>query len=637
MRDAEQLQSRVEKLEAENEALNNQVKLLVQTEQRLYRTQNQVDAQLKRLKALSDFALRCSHLSAEEEIVAEALSLLRDLFDMDVVQLVRIREQQGTLRYFVFDETSETLWTDSGVFEPIDASETADKLADAQKVASLDTQNQTPRSLFAVRECLKKGQSDVEDLRAGDTCLLAPLRPSAEALYGYILLLKRAGAKRSFFKTSLSKDNAPFLQLLTSHLERTLRDNHTMGSLRARSHQLTENNEKLQKSLEQVGKLESLGRLAGGIAHDFNNLLTIILGNANLVRKELTDSPLIADIDQIVDASERASSLTSQLLAFGRKQERNLEVFDPNLVIRRLEKLLTRLLGRNISLRTDFGDFEHRIRADKSQLEQVIMNLVVNARDASEGQGEIEVRTRVVHSTDDGDQQPHIEISVRDYGQGMDEHTKKRIFEPFFTTKELGQGTGMGLATVYGIVKQSDGSIAVDSAVGEGACFRVRLPAIRPKNAGSTSDVPTGPLSRRRDTILLVDDEHGIRNLSQRILEEAGYRVLTAENGQDALNLAEGEYDSIDLLLTDVVMPRLGGVELTAELRHTRPSLRVLFITGYTGNALAEHGITGTSNERCLRKPFTPSALLEEVESLLTPLRSEATTQHDSRLPHLHR
>jgi two-component system, cell cycle sensor histidine kinase and response regulator CckA len=380
----------------------------------------------------------------------------------------------------------------------------------------------------------------------------------------------------------------------------------------------------LEEQLRQSQKMEAVGRLAGGIAHDFNNLLTAIAGHTELLLEDLgEDDGIRSDIEEVMRAVDRASTLTRQLLAFSRRQVLQPRLLDVNQVISDLGRLLHRLIGEDVSLQTSYDPDIGRIRADQGQVEQVVMNLVVNARDALPGGGVIEIRTSSVHVGEDSPEHrrgarpgDYAAIVVHDDGVGMDEAVLSRIFEPFFTTKEQGKGTGLGLPTAYGIVSQSGGCILVDSTLGIGSTFRVLFP----EENGTPEEKPQVPAASEDNSgsemILLVEDEVAVRRLGVRILERRGYNVLEAASGQEAVRLFEQMAPQIDMLVTDVVMPEMGGTELARRLRAMKPSLRVLFTSGYTADAIAHDGglEDGTA---FLEKPFTPEVLAQKVRDVL--------------------
>ena len=380
----------------------------------------------------------------------------------------------------------------------------------------------------------------------------------------------------------------------------------------------------LEGQLRQAQKMEAVGRLAGGLAHDFNNLLTAITGYGDLVLGTLpADDARRADVEEIRIAADRAAALTQQLLAFSRKQVLQPRVLNLNVVVLNAEKLLRRLIGEHIVLEAVLDPALGSVKADPTQLEQVIVNLAVNARDAMPQGGRLLLQTRNAqldtgYTSEHSMVQPgdYVQLAVSDTGLGMDEQTKTRLFEPFFTTKELGKGTGLGLSTVYGIVKQSGGYIWVYSELGCGTTFKVYLPLVE---AAATVDVPAPApeaAPRGSETVLLVEDEPALRAVARRVLQRQGYTVLEAADGDAALALVATHQGPLDLLVTDVVMPGLSGRDLADRLTAARPDLRVLFVSGYSGEALAHHGILDP-DLAYLEKPFNPDALAIKVREVL--------------------
>lgn len=389
--------------------------------------------------------------------------------------------------------------------------------------------------------------------------------------------------------------------------------------------------EQLETQLRQAQKMEALGQLAGGIAHDFNNLLTAILGNAELMddileRQMEGDPPssLTKAIEQVRQAGQRAASLTAQLLAFCRRQVRRPLVLDPNEAVEKLETMLRRLIGEHIRLETSLTEGIDHVYIDAGQLEQVLLNLALNARDAMPDGGDLLIRTRERTLDPDearrqigGKPGPYVLLEIQDRGSGMSDEILQRIFDPFFTTKPTGKGTGLGLATVYGIVAQAGGFITVDSRLGEGSTFRVFLPAVEAERGEATQDRPVGRLLRGRETILLCEDEEMVRKLAREILESAGYTVLVAGDGRQALEL-ERQRDElpIHLLVTDTIMPGMNGRELATRFLDRRPRARVLYISGYTDDVIAPHGVLDEKSE-FLGKPFSATTFLRRVRDVL--------------------
>jgi len=381
---------------------------------------------------------------------------------------------------------------------------------------------------------------------------------------------------------------------------------------------------KLEEQLRQAQKMESIGQLASGVAHDFNNLLTVIRGYADLLQRKMGASgPWTEGLEQIRRASERAAALTRQLLAFSRQQILSPIILDLNDLVTDLDKMLGRLIGEDITLTTILQPELWYITADPGQIEQVIMNLVVNARDAMPTGGKIVIETKNIY-LDESYAQTHFEVpigpcvmlAVTDTGHGMDKPTMARIFEPFFTTKEQGKGTGLGLATVYGIVKQSGGDIAVDSEPGQGTTFKIYLPATEESTSISLPRSQTQPLTRhRRETILLVEDNDLVRSLVQDALQVEGYTILEAASGGEALLIARQQQGRIDLLLTDVVMPEMSGGKLAEQLQALHPQLKVLFMSGYV-DVVERHKML-TAEIEFIHKPFSPSKLTAKVRQVL--------------------
>ncbi|HEY1271334.1 MAG TPA: ATP-binding protein, partial [Terriglobales bacterium] len=376
-----------------------------------------------------------------------------------------------------------------------------------------------------------------------------------------------------------------------------------------------------REGLVRSARLEAVGRLSGGVAHDFNNLVMIIKGYSELLLDKATPEAR-PHLEEIKKAGERASGLTRQLLAFSRKQVLEPQILDPNQTVRNMAKMLRVLIGEDIELATNFSDQVGRVLVDPGQLEQVIMNLAVNARDAMPGGGKLTIETQPCHldeayaaSTPEVKTGAYVLISVSDTGCGMSREILTQIFEPFFTTKAPGKGTGLGLSTVYGIVKQSQGHIAVESEPGKGTTFKVYLPSHDKK-------IPVAPSSQAgvkptgNGTILLVEDEPALRALSAESLAQLGYTVLQAGNGLEGLAVADRHHGDIHVVVTDVVMPRMGGPQFVAMLKEKRPSVLVIYTSGYTDTAALENARIG-SDSVLLHKPFSSDVLARKIRELL--------------------
>ncbi|HTX16741.1 MAG TPA: PAS domain S-box protein [Candidatus Baltobacteraceae bacterium] len=388
---------------------------------------------------------------------------------------------------------------------------------------------------------------------------------------------------------------------------------------------------RLEEQLRQSQKMDAIGRLSGGVAHDFNNLLGVIIGYAEILQERIPESDSMrAPVDQIIKAGSRASSLTKQLLAFSRQQVMEPKVLLLNAVVSDTEKMLRRLIGEDIELLTSLDPALGKIRADQGQIEQVIMNLAVNARDAMPEGGRLVIETTNFEIDDNFARRyaypvlpgSYIRLTVTDTGIGMDTATQQRIFEPFFTTKEKGKGTGLGLSTVYGVVKQSGGYIDVASARGKGTTFNIYLPRVAQNVVETKTIAPDHPEELRgTETILLAEDEDTLRALTRHLLELYGYRVLEACDGNQALRLSEQTADEIHLLLTDVVMPGISGRVLADQLKQKRPEVRVVFMSGYTGQRVGEKEILEPGSH-FLQKPFTRDGLARKIREALDVSRA---------------
>jgi signal transduction histidine kinase/CheY-like chemotaxis protein len=380
----------------------------------------------------------------------------------------------------------------------------------------------------------------------------------------------------------------------------------------------------LETQLRQSQKMEAIGRLAGGVAHDFNNLLTVILNYGQMLHEELAPmDPMRKQVEAIVECAERAAALTQQLLAFSRKQVIAPKIVDFNEVLSKTEKMLQRLLGEDIEVINHSNKNLWPIKADASQIEQIIMNLAVNARDAMPKGGKLILETQNI-TLDDNYPKDHagvepgqyVVFAVSDTGHGMPENIRARIFEPFFTTKGVGKGTGLGLSTVYGNMKQNNGFISVYSEVGHGTTFKLYFPKVQAEEEQIKPAEVVATTKGGHETILVVEDEARVRAVAVTLLRKHGYRVLEASNAGEALLICEQEKDKIDLMLSDVIMPNMNGRQLADRLAQVRPDMKVIFMSGYTDNVIAENGIL-EAGASFIQKPFNPTSLLKLIREKL--------------------
>ncbi|MDD3627865.1 MAG: ATP-binding protein [bacterium] len=379
----------------------------------------------------------------------------------------------------------------------------------------------------------------------------------------------------------------------------------------------------LEKQLFLSQKLEATGKLAGGIAHDFNNLLSIIMGSCDLIKLNLKEGdPVNARIHQIIRCSEHASLLTKQLLAFSRKQVLKPKILNINNILSNVEEMILRIIGEDVLLKKILSSEIGMIKADPGQIEQVIINIAINAKDAMRSGGILTIETSNVY-LDETYSQLHIStkpgeyvlLAITDTGHGMDEATLERIFEPFFSTKEQGEGSGLGLATVYGIVKQSGGNIWCYSEPGKGASFKVYFPVVEQKHEAENKTIEKGSV-KRNEIILVVEDQENIRDIACSVLEHAGFKVICASNGKDALNLCKKGEKSINLLYTDVIMPEMNGKQLAEEVQKIYPDIKVLYTSGYTDNSIVHYGVLD-EGINFIQKPFNMELLIKKINEVL--------------------
>lgn len=380
----------------------------------------------------------------------------------------------------------------------------------------------------------------------------------------------------------------------------------------------------LEEQLRQAQKMEAVGELSGGVAHDFNNLLTGITGYAQLALSGLAESSATAtDIRRVIELANRAANLTRQLLAFSRRQPLEQEIFNLNTLIEMTSRMLERLVGEHVETRLIAAPDLGNIRADPAQMQQCLFNLTIDARDAMPDGGRLVIETsNVLLGKPCGDKRdgagsgPYVMLAISDTGFGMDEDTRKRIFEPFFTTKAIGEGTGLGLATVHGIVEQHGGQIRVHSGPGKGTTFKIYLPLVEEKAEDLDAEVDQRIGSCGSETVLLVEDEEAVRSVVQRALSTAGYEVLVASRPSDACRLFSDYSDGVDLLLTDIVMPEMNGPALFLELSKSRPTLKVLYMSGYA-NRVISHDNGPVSGKPFIQKPFTLAQIARRVRAVL--------------------
>jgi signal transduction histidine kinase/ActR/RegA family two-component response regulator len=600
-----QLEQRVAELSAEAQDLDDQLRTLVKTEHRLTKAQFQLDIQLQRVRALSAFSLASSSAEDTETIVSRAIALIQSVFSVDRVGVVARGNSGEVVR-------------GDGI-APFALTASMRRALDRETVPCVGTLIELPWARTLVANATP-GASGTTNNDAETVAAFVPLTNERE-VRGFVFW-RRPSPRSSYLSEPPSQDDLPFLTLLAGHVVHALRNARLTEALRGRTDELAKTNlllrqsladvERAQEQLAQSSRLEAIGRLAGGVAHDFNNLLTVILANAELLREDMPNDPALhEELLPILDSAERASQITHQLLMFSRKDAVAYADISLNQVTGELLKMLRRLLGVEITLTTSFDPDVGLVHADRSQLEQVILNLGANARDAMPRGGLLTVETRSASPAEvarAGAVLPpsaYVALVVTDTGAGMTPETLAHVFDPFFTTKDRKRGTGLGLSIVHGVIEKAEGHILVDSQLGHGSRFVILLP----RSDARRRPVPESSPSRSA-TILLVEDEDEIRAVARRVLVRHGFHVLEARNGEEGLQIARRE-GTVDLLLTDVVMPQISGVELADTLRREDRVRGVLFMSGYTFDTLEVHKLG--ENERFLQKPFTPRLLLQRV------------------------
>lgn len=484
-------------------------------------------------------------------------------------------------------------------------------------------------------EALLVPKLDLDQLRRQATPEIARLYEPI-GIHSMLVVAMRARGKTigllSIFRfvadsSSLDEHDQHLAQMLADHAALAIANSRLYDNARrelAERERAEKSLSEAEEKLRQAQKMEAVGRLAGGVAHDFNNLLSVILSYSEMMMMEMrVGEPMRDDLKQIREAGQRAAALTRQLLAFSRQQVLEPRVLDVNEIIRTTEKLLQRILGEDVELNLVLDPALRACKVDPGQFEQVLMNLVVNARDAMLRGGNLTIETSNTVLDSDYAQShpesrvgPHVVLAVSDTGIGMDKPTQARIFEPFFTTKPKDRGTGLGLSTVYGMVKQSGGSVWVYSEPGKGTTFKIYLPSVFEESERSLPPAASNAKMGGTETVLLVEDDPQVRMVARTVLRRAGYNVLEASNGGEALLTCEQHGADIQLLITDVVMPRMSGRELAERLKQIRPVMRVLFMSGYTEDAIVRHGLV-QSGINYLQKPITPDSLLRKARGVL--------------------
>ncbi len=615
----------IERLRAENASLNEQVKLLVQTEQRLYRSRNEIDQQMSRMRALANFAFRCSSTKDAAAILDDAAELLRIAYDVDLIVSSFPDEEDPAVWRLVQHGAADTPARRLFVSEGLCA------WAKRTPAVVLAPDPSATTSLAPLRELEIDASLEIVGSLA--------LRSRRERPAALLILARRLGRTKSHYKESLGGKHAPFLTVFARHVEAAMAAALLTERLRERSEELEESLTRLesaQQQLFQAQRMEAVGRLAGGIAHDFNNLLTIILGRAELVLCDLPEGASARrELQQIIDAGDRAAAITGRLLTFSRGRVDAPRVVDVNSLVMESARMLDSLIGDDVLLDLRLSPGIGRVRVDPEQLEQTLLNLVLNARDAMPSGGRITLITRDARPADlEGAEEELsatdcIAVSVADNGTGIDPEIRARIFEPYFTTKPPGRSSGLGLSMVYGHVRHAGGHVGVVSDLGRGSTFTLVLPVVTA--SAPTPESASDEFGDASATILFVEDEDGIRGFVSNALRREGYRVLEARDGAEALRVLQNEGAAPDLLVTDVIMPRVSGAELARSLRDRFPELPVLYISGYPADASGESHFDLEASE-LLAKPFTAAALLERVRTALgEPRFRDAPTESSTR------
>ncbi len=568
------------------------------------------EAKVEQLKQLSRLGLLITTESSMEGLVEKTPVMAKDITGASLAALVVFSENDSYVEHVTHTQTTDSTSIEKMMRDPV----FLEPLTQGHSI------NYEPRAIGPYSD-----QPAAQQYQKFKNILAVPLYAETGDVAGAITIINSANDK------SFAQEDQELLQIIAGYISAALQKLHKEDGLQRSEQKALNAVEELrlaQQQLIQAQKMESIGNLAGGVAHDFNNLLTPIMGYAQLGMMALTPGQehLRTSLLEIQSAAERASNLTRQLLAFSRRQIIEPKVINLNTLVLNMEKMLRRLIGEDVEFSTISASHLQSVKVDPGQIEQVLMNLVVNARDAIPLGGSIKVDTANVtldleYSRTHPEVTPgeYVSLGVSDNGTGIPDEVMEHIFEPFFTTKEEGKGTGLGLATCYGIAKQNEGHIAVYSELGQGTTFKIYLPiveeeAINPSQRG-TDDVDQLP--RGTETVLLVEDEDIVRELAARVLKGQGYSVLEASNGVEALDIVEEhEGVTIDLLLTDVVMPLMGGRELANQLRTTRPGIKVLFTSGYADESITRHGVLDPDTA-FTQKPFSATDLALKVREVL--------------------
>jgi signal transduction histidine kinase/ActR/RegA family two-component response regulator len=616
--------TQLESLEREILALDEQVKLLVRTEARLTRLRHEQDLQLSTVEALANLAVDWACEESTDRILGDAARVLGESLSLDRVCIVRAGDPDAVV----------CAWPDPTGEPPDLDAETRDWVCRMSEAGVIRMAGEEPPG----PETRAARALAATDPRRGSTpepgaLVIAPFREPRSDARGALIGYRRGRSRAPWGLDRLGPGLLPLLSLLARLLEGALESARLTRSLRHRGEELAASVqalESMQQELVQVRKLEGIGRLAGGVAHEFNNLLTVILGHTSaLLGSAGLDGAQREGLTKVMEAGQHASAITSQLLAFGRRQVQRRERLDLCELTEKSLRMLQRLVGDQILKRVELDRSAGVILADRTQVMQVLLNLVLNARDAMPSGGTLRVTVRPASATETrragigADPIGHAALVIEDDGRGMDEATRERAFEPFFTTKGLPEGTGLGLAVVYGIVRQNDGHVLLDTAPGEGT----RCTVIWPLAGDRAPDPGPGtaePPASRTGTVIVVEDEDLVRGFVASALGSVGHDVYTATDGEQALRLIEVEGVLPDLVITDAVMPRMGGLELTAALRQRWPALPVIVMSGFSTELLAD-GPRPRPPHRFLQKPFEVDVLIRAVASALAP---ESATAH---------